>query len=229
MRRVSRFVLAVGLALVVAAPVAAQQQKKGRGQGQRGQFGGGQGGAAALLENEGVQKELKLEADQVSKAKDVVKSIREKHKDAFDRLRDASQEERRTKSRELGQMVSQETLAALKDVLKPDQLKRLKQIELQAAGVAAFTTPEVQKALNLTDQQREELRTINDAYGKQMRELIGGGNEQGGRERMATLRKETMTKVQAVLTDAQKGTWKELTGEPFEVRFGQRRRPGGDR
>jgi len=37
------------------------------------------------------------------------------------------------------------------------------------------------------------------------------------------LQKDLMVKAQVVLTDEQRASWKELTGEPFEVRFEQRR------
>ena len=47
----------------------------------------------------------------------------------------------------------------------------------------------------------------------------GGGDPQENRKKMQTLQKETMEKVSAVLTDDQKKTWKEMTGEPFEVKF----------
>lgn len=113
---------------------------------------------------------------------------------------------------------------ALGEVLKPEQVKRLKQIELQQRGSRAFVDEEVQKALKLTDEQKEKIKGIAEESGKQMRELFGGG--QGNREeafkKMQSLRKETNDKVQAVLSDDQKKAWKELTGEPFEVRFGPR-------
>ena len=36
---------------------------------------------------------------------------------------------------------------------------------------------------------------------------------------MAAMRKEAMEKITAVLTDDQKKTWKEQTGEPYEFKF----------
>ncbi len=42
---------------------------------------------------------------------------------------------------------------------------------------------------------------------------------------MTTIRKESMDKALAVLSSDQKETWKDLTGEPFEVQFGPPRRP----
>ena len=45
-------------------------------------------------------------------------------------------------------------------ILTSDQKKRLNQIRLQQEGVGAFATPEVQKALNLTDKQKEACASI---------------------------------------------------------------------
>jgi hypothetical protein len=38
-------------------------------------------------------------------------------------------------------------------------------------------------------------------------------------QKMTALRKERLDKALATLTDDQKKTWKELTGEPYEVKF----------
>ena len=226
MRRVGTVILTLGLALALAVPALAQQQRQ---RGQRGQFGGrGQGGVGMLAENESVQKELNIDKDQADKVKEAVDKVRDSHKDDFAKLQDLGQDERRAKSQELNRTVSEETLKALADVLKPEQLNRLKQIELQQAGDRAFTRPDVQKALNLTDDQKEQIKTITEDAAKQRRELVQGGNAQGSRDKLTSLRKETLEKVQAVLTDDQKKTWKDLTGEPFQLTRGPRRRPAAN-
>src|SRR5581483_4254651 len=99
MRSLNRAVLVLGLAVLLAAPAAAQQRQRGQGQGRgqgRGGFGGGFG-VAGLINNEGVQKELKLDEDQIKKAQAAVEKVREKHQDDFAKLQDLSQEERREK------------------------------------------------------------------------------------------------------------------------------------
>lgn len=215
-------ILALALATLLAGPALAQRQR-GQGQGQRGPRG--PGGLAALLQNEGVQKELKLDKEQTDKVKEAVQKVQEKYRDDFAKLRDLNQDERRQKGEELGKAVSEDTLKAVSDILKPDQLARLKQIDLQQAGARALLRPEVQKALALSKEQQENITTILDDAAKQQRDLFQGGNRQEAQQKMAALRKETMEKVQKVLNDTQKKTWKELTGEPFELQRGQGRRP----
>jgi hypothetical protein len=233
MKTLACFILTLGLAALVASPSFAQRQP---GQA-RGGFGVGQGGIANLIRNEAVQKELKMDKDQTDKATEAVKKVSDKHADEFTKLRDLAQEERRTKTTELTKIVSEETLVALGEVLKSEQMKRLKQIELQRAGVAAFTRPDVEKALAFSDEQKGRVKTIADESATKMRELMGAtGRGQGGQggargargaggargaapdqAKIAALRKEMSEKVMLVLNDDQKKTWKDMTGDAFDV------------
>jgi hypothetical protein len=221
--------LVLGLAVVLTQPVLAQGQRQ-RGQG--GGRGPGQGGLSGLLSNESVQKELKLDESQIEKIKAAVTKVTDAHKDDFAKLRDLPQEERRTKGQEIGKTITEEVMKAATDVLKPEQIARLKQIELQTAGTQAFSRPDVQKALNLTDKQQEAIKTINDDAAKARREIApqgggGGGNNQETRDKLTALRKETAEKIQGVLTDAQKKTWKDMVGETFQIQRGGRRGGAG--
>ncbi len=226
MRRFSRVAIVFGLALLLAVPAAAQQRQRGQGQG-RGQGRGGFG-VGGLINNEGVQKELKLDGDQLEKAKAAVQKIQEKHQDEFAKLQDLSREERGAKMGAIQQTISAETFKELDSILKPNQIKRLKQIQLQQSGVNAFTNPEVEKALKLDNAQKEKIKTIIGDAASQRRELFqgggGGGDFQEMAKKMAAVQKENMDKVTATLSDDQKQAWKELVGQPFEFQFQPGRR-----
>lgn len=243
MKLVCRALLVLGVACLLAQPILAQE---GGGQGRRGGRGGGfgmGGSSLGLLQNESVQKELNLTSDQVSKVKDVAKEIREKHQDDIAGLRDLSGEEQQTKRQELQKTMSAEAKKSLAGTLKPEQEKRLRQIELQQMGTRAFDDPEVQTALKLTDDQKDKLKTISDDARKEMQSLFprrrggegggggGGGQARGNREenmkKIQTLRKETMEKALAVLNDQQKKEWSDMTGSPFEIQRGRRGQGGG--
>jgi hypothetical protein len=223
MKTVGCFILTLGLTAALASPSFAQRQGQGRGG-----FGAGQGGVGALIRMEAVQKELKMEKDQTDKATEAVKSVQDKHADEFAKLRDLSQDERRTKSAELTKVVNDQTYAALETILKPEQTKRLKQLELQRTGVTAFTRADVQTALTLNDEQKGKVKTISEESATKMRELMGGGRGQGGarpmrgtggarpdQAKITELRKEYMDKAVAVLNDDQKKTWTSLVGDAF--------------
>jgi hypothetical protein len=213
MRGMWKASLALGVAVLVAGPAMAQRP---------GGFGGGMG-AGLLATNKSVQEELKMDKDQVDKASECLKKFSEDNKDDLAKLRnrDTSREDREAVMKKLNE--AGQKLAA--DVLKPDQLKRFKQIQLQQEGPSAFANADTQKALNLTDKQKEELKTISEDYSKQARELRPtGGNFQEVAEKRMALRKEKLDAALKVLSDDQKKTYKELTGAPFEIKF-ERRRP----
>lgn len=215
MRTTVKVALALGVALLVAAEASAQQ---GGGRG----FGFG--GPGILLQNEGVQKELKMDQGQIDKAREAVTKITEKNRDEFAKLRDINdQAERRKKTQELTRTVSADTYKAVADVLKPEQVKRLKQIDLQQRGYNAFAEDEVQKSLKLTEAQIKEIDALAKAADEERNKLFqGGGGGQEAREKLTALRKQTLEKVTATLKDDQKKALKELTGEPFEVQFQRR-------
>src|SRR3954471_12878753 len=161
MRTFVRTALAVALVVALAGTASAQRQPGGQG---RGGFGGGFGGGGVgfLISSEAGQKELKKDKDQKGKATEAVKKVRDKHADEFTKLRDLPREEQAPKRTELTKTVNEETLKAGGEVLKPEQLTRLKQIELQRAGFMAYTRPEVQTALKLNDEQKEKVKTVTD-------------------------------------------------------------------
>ena len=195
-------------------------------------MGGGPGGGLMLLTNKSVQQELKVDDTQAEKLNSFAQGLREKQGEQFQKLQDLSQEERRAKMQELGQAMSAEIRKGLTDLLKPEQVKRFEQIQLQQMGVlGAPAMPRVQEALNLTDDQKSKLRSIQEEQQESMRELFQGGGSGGDRaaamQKISELRKKGNDKAMALLTDSQKASWKDLTGEPFEVRIEPGQGPGG--
>jgi Spy/CpxP family protein refolding chaperone len=227
MRSSWKWLLAVGVVALVVQPGLAQRGGPRPG-------GPGFMSPAMLLQNKGVQKELKLSDDQVQKVEAAVKEVWAKHKDEFKALSKLERQEQREKGAELMKTVSKETDKALAGVLKADQQKRLHQILLQAEGARAFQDPKVQQKLKLTDEQKESIKTIEDDARKEMQEIFqnarGNNDREAAGKKMAALRKETMEKVSGVLTDEQKTEWKQMTGKAFEIKFerrGNRPRGGG--
>lgn len=230
MHLLNRSLLTLAVVALVASPALAQRQ---RPQGGAGGFGfGGRGLAGVqLLGNKSVQEELKITDEQKEKITPVLTKISEKQRDAFGKLRDLSAEERREKMQELQKEMTAMNEQGLKDVmpiLTTDQTKRFKQIQIQVRGLEAYSDPEVVSALKLTDEQKDDIKKVNEEMAKQMREMFqpgGGGNFQEAQRKMTALRKETNEKVQSMLTDAQKKTLKELRGEAFELKIDAPRRP----
>jgi Spy/CpxP family protein refolding chaperone len=129
---------------------------------------------------------------------------------------------------------------ALGKVLKPEQLKRLQQLDLQRRGNQAFNDAKVQKKLNFTDEQKKQVETIVSDYTKELRDLFGGGRRGGGggargnreeaQKKMTELSESTTKKINEVLTPEQKKKWKNMIGQPFKFeRGGRGGRPRQDR
>jgi Spy/CpxP family protein refolding chaperone len=212
--------LVVALALGLSATsVFAQGQGQG-GRGGRGGFGmgfgGGQRDVLSLISNEAVVKELAVSDDVTAKLKKVSDDYRADLRKGFGEggfNPDASETERaeRRKKMEEATKTARETyLPKVKEILTPEQYTRVQQISYQASGVAAFTDPEVIKALDLTKEQQDKIATANKAAGDKTRELFaaGAGGGQGNREKMQEINKARDTEV---------AKWTALKGKEFDV------------
>lgn len=205
-----RMVLTLAVLAIVAAPATSQQ---------RGRGGFGQQSPLMLLAQKSVQEELKMTEEQVGKATEAVTKQRE----AMQGLGDLSQEERGKKMREL----TQEGEKTVKEILKPEQATRLRQVSLQVQGGRALATPAVAKDLNLTDEQKQKVKDMLAESQEKIRDIFqnAGDDREAAMKKIQELNKETSTKMIEMLNDEQKTKWKEMTGKPFTgtITFGQRR------
>jgi serine/threonine protein kinase len=103
--------------------------------------------------------------------------------------------------------------AELNTILTVDQQARLRQIGLQSEGSSAFRDPEVAATLELTPEQRERIRVIEDdaAFGW-MRSM--GRAPAAGEPGAEAKERTTNQRLLAVLTDAQLQKWRTMTGDP---------------
>jgi hypothetical protein len=212
MNAMIRTVLSLGLVALIAAPAAAQ----GRG-------GFGRGGYANLLGNASVQKELKLEDQQVDKAKELSDKIGAERREKMQDLQGLEGQERFTKMMEINRELNAATLKAAGEFLKPEQIARLKQINHQQQGAMAFSDPDIAQKLNLTDAQKKDIQEIQAAAREKFpsREDFQSDRE-AAMKKMAEINKETLSQVVAKLNDEQQKTWKEMCGAPFEIKYEQR-------
>src|SRR5262249_16738353 len=157
MRRFAvRFLAACPLVLV--APVLFAQQPGA------GLFGlGGQRGTPFLLANKSVQEELKMTLEQVGKYEKVSRDLVEKNKAKMEELFKSGDKEKMAEAfKTIQEDANKAADAFVADNLKPEQVKRLKQIELQQSGARAFAREDVRKSLNLTDKQDEQIKSLAD-------------------------------------------------------------------
>ena len=224
-------VLAVGMCLtatVLAQPPAGQRPGQFPGQfpGFGFGFGGGFGGLLGLLRNEQVQRELGITAEQRAKLEEVGRQLMEQGRQQFQGMRDLSPEERRQRMAQVMEETRARVEEAVKPILSPEQMTRLKQIELQVAmqgpgGVRALVRKDVASALGLTEAQVKQIEALAERITEQMREAFrpGAGPEQREqmRAKMEELRTQARAEVEKILTQEQLGKLKELLGAPFRL------------
>jgi len=207
---------------ILAAPLFAQQGGFGRG---------GAVSAMMLLSNKSVIEELKLSDEQQEKVKTAMMDVFGKFKEDMSAARKGGEKEKVAKlQKEMGDEFSKAT----DKTLKPEQIKRLGQIEnqvgLQLNGPSVFLKESVAKEMKFNDKQKEEIKAAAESLTKERQELLkdlGKDDKDKRKEAMTKIQektKEVTEKVTSSLTEDQKKAWKELTGASFEykpMRFGQ--------
>ena len=213
-------VLAAAVVLSIAGPSSAQQQGQGR---RRGGFGGG--GALQLLNIAEVQTELKLQPAQI----ELLKAVGGERLDRA-ALQNLSQEER-TKLFATRRAEQDKKIA---EILDAKQMARLKQLEIQQAGLHGVTQMTTAEALKLTADQKSKIDAILMSEREANRGLFGGNNGQRPtaeeRQALFTKLREARTandlKIAAILTDPQKKSFEAMKGAEFK--FPERRRGGNN-
>jgi hypothetical protein len=179
------------------------------------------GNKAELLQNDSVQRELKLTAEQMEKLKALAKDFETRHKDEIARLtRDKKDVAAFLKLR---QAAMEHFSTELPKVLTEEQLKRLDQIEMQLHGVQGLMRVDVQSDLKLTDTQRKAILEVLENLKKDAQTTMDSAKassdkkEEVGR-RITQLHKLATEKAFNLLTEEQKKAWTGLVGEPFELK-----------
>ncbi len=178
-------------------------------------------GRYALLQNEAVQDELQLTADQ----RTVIAELDQRWREAFrgsGRVSRADRERQRL-------ALAQQQEAAVAGLLSPEQTLRFEQLAIQRQGPSAFAESEIISALELTTQQRNAIREIlddqlgpgfapppppHDDHRSDGPPWFRDGVPPRG-EQLHDERSQSLSKILNLLTESQRRRWKNLTGEPF--------------
>jgi hypothetical protein len=178
----------------------------GFGRGRPGPFGPPGfpgGGVRSLLALKSVQEELKLSESQVEE----VMKLSGKSWGLF-RM---SPEERRAGLEELAAGEKAQV-----EGMRPEQVRRLKQIVLQQRGPHALGDANVADALRLTAAQRDQIRAIQEEARRTLWASAPHGGRSPDRRPRSDLPQEVHARLLNVLTEKQNARWNEMTGEPFK-------------
>jgi hypothetical protein len=176
-----------------------------------------------LLDDPAVQKDLKLDEQQVEKAKALAAEIRENFQAVRPKLRGLPGDQAQAKMVELVTPINDAAMKSAKSFLKPQQIKRFHQIDVQVAGLMAMTYPVITEKLGISEEQGPKIRALIEEYQAESRKLVvaAGDDRQAALPKVQALRpalrEECLARIVSLFTDDQKKLWHELTGEPFDV------------
>ena len=200
-------------------------------------FGSRTNTLVSLAANEAVQKELGVVGDAAVKLNEISDKYREAAGREFTRqgidysaLSDLPALERAAEMRkisekttEVNRKLSAQFQPELDALLSPQQVERLKQIQLQAAGIEVWLEPQTAQELELSDEQQTKLTALRAEYNRKVQLLDGDFQQRFARTRELNAERDRL--AIDVLSESQQAKLKGLQGATFDVsQLGFRRR-----
>jgi hypothetical protein len=101
----------------------------------------------------------------------------------------------------------------------PRMMQRFNQLNLQSQGFNAFLDPSIQQQLNLTAQQRAQLRQLANQWREQLRDLrTTGRNSQTNQQQIKEMQAQFAQQVNNILNPQQQQQWTAIIGDRFDFR-----------
>jgi len=173
-----------------------------------------------LLRQASVREDLKLSAGEANKIDDFTRQQWHKAKD-ISKLPETQQD---SKFKEL----AKENDRFLDTNLKKDQRQRLKEIELQVAGLLCLSRPEIAAKLKLTDEQKKRVHQMQKEGREELEHLLYTSRPEERKDKLDELRKTSRARMLDLLNDEQGKTWAHMQGKTFkgEFEFGPKKTAG---
>lgn len=195
----------------------------GFGGGQRGGFGRNQNDLISLAARTDVQTDAGVTAEQKGKIEALQAAIQEARRAQMEEMRNsggggAPDFEAMRAQMEKQQVENEKKLA---EILKPEQMLRLKEIRVQLQGNRAILDASVQKSLKMTPEQLGKIKTLQDnlnaANQSLFEEMRNGGDRDSLRERMTKNNDTFNAELGKILTSTQTDELKKMGGKPFKA------------
>jgi len=164
-----------------------------------------------LLRQKSVREELKLNDAAAEKIKTYSASQWKKAQDASK----LSKSEQDAKFDEM----AKENRQFLETNLNQSQRDRLEQITLQVAGLSCITRPRIADRLKLTAEQKTKAKELQKEANEDLEKLVKSNDSQDRKQEITKLWDKNESRVNQLLTDSQKATWKQMTGHEFKGEF----------
>jgi hypothetical protein len=169
-----------------------------------------------------VQRALQITIEQLVPLGHANRRLREQVKENLHDLDRLSGAEWALHMDELRRKYNSDVMRAAAGVLDERQMARYRQLSLQAEGLEVFSDPDVAKRLNLTQAQRERLRTLKEETDRRLEELArnAGRNRAEAERDAAELRRDRMEQAKRALTAEQRRVFSEMTGSTPDLGAG---------
>jgi hypothetical protein len=183
-------------------------------------------GAEILLRDANVLKDLGLNDNQTFRASQALTVVAAKLNDDLQRIQNLKGDAWKARNREIIAKVPDRELEALAKHLTAAQVKRLREITYQVAGIDAFAHPDVVKQIAPTTEQKDKLKVIAaelETSMKDVQNMFAAGKVDAALKKEEELRAGAFKKVQELLTEKQKKTWQDLTGKAIQLEGAKKR------
>ncbi|MFL5341310.1 MAG: hypothetical protein ACJ8F7_14285 [Gemmataceae bacterium] len=164
-----------------------------------------------------VAKALTITDVQVNRLDQATERLQTRYRKEFDKLRDLPDDLRDPRVVELLRAYQHEWMRAASEVLTSSQFPRYRQLELQFRGFGAFADPDIQKQLNLSQEQMVRLREALAWSVKQMHDIAAksGTSRDKGATQFGAYQRAAHDRLYQILTTPQQRIWLDMTGPPF--------------
>lgn len=182
-------------------------------------------GAESMLSNKGVQHELKVTGEQAAKLDALIAEMLGTERAQRTQLQNLPEDQRLKRAQDLRERRQVELHTKLAGILKPEQIDRFTQIQIQQLGTRAFAIPRVQESLKLSGKQKTRFQAIDEETRQASNRIIldAVGRDQADKreamKKVSDLREQAFEQAYAQLTESQKAIYKGLIGRPFKVKF----------
>ncbi|HEY3963896.1 MAG TPA: hypothetical protein VGM05_05015 [Planctomycetaceae bacterium] len=156
---------------------------------------------AELKVTDDVMDKVKKYASQQSKKAKEVSTLSEKEQDAkFDAM-------------------ARENYQFLEKTLSKTQHDRLQQIALQVAGLVYVTRHDIAEKLKLTAEQKQKAKQLQNEARTEFGKLLDAKDSKERHKEIVALWDVNHGRLEKLLTESQKATWKTMTGPEFKGEF----------
>jgi hypothetical protein len=165
-----------------------------------------------------VSRSLTLNDDQMIRLNELLGNLQGSYREYYTAAGKLPDAERASRLDELNRKYTDEWMRGAKTVLNESQMTRYRQLHWQYSGFNSFSDPDMQKRLNLTDEQRKTLRDNRTWSDQQIREInrVGASDPERADKLHRDYQKAYQAKIDKFLTPEQLRTWRNVTGEHFE-------------